>query len=170
MPKSVAVAILLGSAIAAAAAVTGFPVDAVASIVINEVELNPAGRDAGGEWIELLNEGDVAVDLAGWTVTFNYRSPGELAISEEPLELAPGEMVVFTYPRLMLRNADNTTIELRDPDGNLVYRTGILNDEKNDGETWQRFDLGADPLFGDLWVLTDGTKGKPNKLEMVVEN
>jgi hypothetical protein len=140
-------------------------VDPTASVVVNEVELNPAGRDAGREWIELLNEGEETVDLAGWTVTYTYRIPGEITLSTEPLLLAPGKMFVFTYPSLMLRNADKTVIELRDPQGNLVYRTSALEDDGNDGRTWQRFDLGADPLFGDLWVLQDGTRGQPNKLE-----
>lgn len=162
--------VLLASLLVSGSGWVAAAVDAVASLVINEVELNPAGRDAGHEWVELLNEGEETIDLSGWTLSYTYRSEGAIAISQDPLQLAPGGFYVFTYPSLMLRNADNTVIELRDPDGNIVYRTSILNDEENDGQTWQRFDLGADPLFGDLWVLVDGTKGKANKLEMVIEN
>jgi hypothetical protein len=141
-------------------------VEPVAAIKINEVELNPSGRDAGKEWIELVNEGEEAVDLAGWTITFNYRTEGQLVLSETSLILRPGEFYVFTYPSLMLRNADRTVIELRDPSGILVYRTPGLDDEENDGQTHQRADLGADPLFGDLWVLAPGTRGKMNKIEI----
>ena len=135
---------------------------AVESIVISEVELNPDDRDAGKEWVELLNTGDVEIDLAGWTLNYTYRARGEIAISEEALVLASGERYVFTYPRLMLRNADSAKIELRDPNGSIVHQTSSLEDEKNDGQTWQRYDLGADPMFGDLWLLLEGTKGKPN--------
>jgi hypothetical protein len=141
-------------------------VDATSSLVVNEVELNPAGRDAGREWIEIVNESDAAIDLAGWTVSYAYPSEGWILLSETSVLLGPGEIYVFTYPKLMLRNADNMIIELRDPDGNSVYRTSILNDEDNDGQTWQRFDLGADPLFGDLWVLADGTRGNQNEFEL----
>lgn len=135
-------------------------VDVVADVVINEAELNPAGRDAGREWVELLNTGSSAVDLAGWSVTYTYRAPGMVIISEEAMTLRPGEFFVFTYPTLMLRNAEPSIIELRDPDGNVVHRTTSLADEKNDGRTWQRISLGDDPLFGDLWLFREATKGK----------
>lgn len=143
-----------------------FGIEAVSSLVINEVELNPSGRDAGSEWIEILNESANSIDLAGWTVTYTYRSEGWIVLSDSTRTLAPGELFVFTYPELMLRNAGLTILELRDPDGIVVYRTSTLEDEKNDGQTWQRFDLGDDPLFGDLWVLGDGTRGKPNEFDL----
>lgn len=146
-----------------AASVAGALVDAVASIVISEVELNPAGRDTGKEWIELLNAGVGEINLAGWTLTYTYRVPAEIAISEDTLILAPEERYVFTYPRLMLRNADAAKIELRGPDGSIVYQTPAFTDEQGDGQTWQRYDLGADPMFGDLWLFLEGTMGKTNR-------
>jgi 5-methylthioadenosine/S-adenosylhomocysteine deaminase len=39
------------------------------AVVVNEVMLNPAAvSDANGEYVELLNTGAVAIDLAGWTL------------------------------------------------------------------------------------------------------
>ncbi|MEM3697678.1 MAG: lamin tail domain-containing protein, partial [Candidatus Bathyarchaeia archaeon] len=38
-------------------------------IVINEVELNPAGVDEGKEWVELYNPTQNAVDLSYWTLS-----------------------------------------------------------------------------------------------------
>jgi hypothetical protein len=37
-----------------------------ASVVINELQYNPAGN--GGEFIELVNPGPTAVDISGWTI------------------------------------------------------------------------------------------------------
>jgi hypothetical protein len=141
-------------------AMPAVPADPAFQIVINEVELNPAGRDAGKEWVELLNIGDSEVDLAGWSITYTYRVPGTIVLSEEALMIEPGEFFVFTYPRLMLRNAEPSTIELRDPDGNVVHSASSLADEENDGRTWQRISLGDDPLLGDLWLFREATKGK----------
>lgn len=133
--------------------------EAAVQVVINEVELNPAGRDAGNEWVELFNMSDVEVNLAGWSLTYTYPAPGIIAFSEGASTLRPGEFFVFTYPTLMLRNAERSIIELRDPDGNVVHSTSSLTDEENDGQTWQRFPIDADPLFGDLWLFREATKG-----------
>jgi hypothetical protein len=45
-------------------------------IVINEVLYDSIGEwpDADGEWVELYNRGDVAVDVAGWTLEDNRSS------------------------------------------------------------------------------------------------
>jgi len=146
---------VVGSSVAA---VEGLP-----QIVMNEIELNPPGRDAGAEWIEILNLGEETIDLAGWTLTYNYRVEGQVTISEESLEIAPGERYIFVYPQLMLRNAEGTVFELRDPTGIIVDRTAPLKDEDDDGQTWQRYPDGGDPLFLDFWVFGDGTRGKPNE-------
>jgi len=138
-------------------------VDVIPQIVLNEVELNPAGRDAGAEWVEILNLGESAIDLAGWTVTYTYRSVGALVISEEPLKLGPGERYVFVYPQLMLRNAEDTVIELRAPGGEIIDKTSPFRDEANDSRTWQRYPDGGDPLFPDTWLFGDSTRGRPNE-------
>jgi len=142
----------------AGAAVEGF-----LQITINEVELNPSGRDAGAEWVELVNKGDSEIDLAGWSLTYDYRSEGSIPISETELMLGPGERYVFTYPRLMLRNDDNTRIQLLAPDGTVVDQTPTMHDRDDDGQTWQRYPDGGDPLFADLWVFGNGTRGAPNE-------
>lgn len=138
-------------------------VERIPQIVLNEVELNPPGRDAGKEWIEILNVSDETIDLAGWTLTCTYRSIGALPISEGALALGPGERYVFTYPSLMLRNAEETVIELRDPSGQVIDATSPFRDEANDGRTWQRYPDGGDPLYPGLWLFGDSTKGRPNE-------
>ncbi|MGB2982969.1 MAG: lamin tail domain-containing protein [Candidatus Bipolaricaulia bacterium] len=158
------VAVSLFAAFVGAVAIQGAgAVEGVAQIVLNEVELNPQGRDAGNEWVELLNLSDEEIDLAGWVLTYSYRAAGEILISEEPLLLGPGERYVFAYPRLMLRNDDKTVIELRDLDGNVIDKTSVIRDEANDAQTWQRVPDGGDPVLPDFWVFGKGTKGKANE-------
>src|SRR5918911_1235886 len=52
-----------------AAADAGADADANNKILINEVELNPAGTDSGAEKVELYNPSNRAVDLNGWTIS-----------------------------------------------------------------------------------------------------
>jgi len=140
----------------------GWGQDAVRTIVINEIELNPPGRDGGEEWVEILNVGDTPIDLYGWRITYTYRVPGSVELVEEETVLAPGDRFVFTYPALMLRNDDPTPIELIDPDGDVIDRTPAFTDTAGNVCTWQRFPDGGDPLLPDLWLFVKGTKGTPN--------
>jgi hypothetical protein len=41
---------------------------AFGAVVINEVLYDPQGSDAGSEWVELYNNGNVAVNLFGWVL------------------------------------------------------------------------------------------------------
>jgi len=132
------------------------------TLLINEIELNPPGRDAGAEWVEILNVGNTPIDLSGWRITYTYRVPGSVPLVEEETMLAPGGRYVFTYPSLMLRNDDPTPIELIDPDGNVVDRTPALTDSPGNECTWQRFPDGGDPLLPDVWLFVKATKGGPN--------
>lgn len=141
----------------------GSAVEGELQVTINEVELNPAGRDAGREWVEILNRSDEALDLEGWSLTFNYRADGTILLAESSFILGPEERFVFTYPELMLRNDANTVIQLLAPDGIVVDQTPAIDDRANDGQTWQRQPDGGDPLFPDFWVFGNGTKGAVNE-------
>src|SRR5512136_2445426 len=41
---------------------------ALTNVVVNEIEYNPAGTDAGHEWVELYNPTSLRVSLSGWTI------------------------------------------------------------------------------------------------------
>ena len=135
---------------------------ASASLVINEVEINPAGRDHGAEWIEIVNLSDQAVDLAGWPVSYAYRGPGPIALVDGARALGPGERFVFVYPRIALINAMSNVIRLIDPTGWLVDETSPLLDANDSDGTWQRFPDGGDPWFPDLWIFNEATRGRSN--------
>jgi hypothetical protein len=61
------------------------PAPARAHVVINEVMANPAGSEREQEWIELFNDGNFAVTLAGFTLEIGARTT---ALSQGVL--APG--------------------------------------------------------------------------------
>jgi hypothetical protein len=56
-----------------------------AHVVLNEVLANPSGPDKSQEWVELVNDGDSAVALEGWTLE---DGSGKVALT--PATLAPG--------------------------------------------------------------------------------
>jgi hypothetical protein len=132
------------------------------TVVVNEVELNPDGLDRDAEWVELLNVGATAVDLAGWSLGYNYPIDGAATVSADSLVLQPGQRVVFRYEGLCLRNDANTVIRLLDAAGALVDETPPFRDVYDNGKTWQRIPDGGDPAFP-LWLLHDATKNAPNK-------
>jgi hypothetical protein len=150
--------VLIGTLIAASAADD----PAARTLVINEVELNPKGLDRDAEWVELLNVSSTAVDLAGWSLTYDYPTDGAAIIATESLVVRPGQRVVFRYEGLRLRNDANTVIRLLDATGAVIDETPALRDVYDDGKTWQRIPDGGDPLFP-LWLLHDGTKNAATK-------
>jgi len=63
-------------------------------VVINEIEQNPDGTDAGHEWVELYNPSDQAVDISGWRISTTHGKTVTIIISEGNV-LEPGEY--WTY-------------------------------------------------------------------------
>jgi endonuclease YncB( thermonuclease family) len=66
---------------------------AAQGIVVDRVEPNPAGRDEenlNGEWVELYNDGDSAIDLTGWDIR-DDSSSNRFSLGGR---LAPGDSVI----------------------------------------------------------------------------
>ncbi len=133
----------------------------VRTVVINEVEINPNGLDRDAEWVELVNVGAIAVDLAGWSLSYNYPMDGAAVISTASRVVRPGQRVVFPYEGLRLRNDDATVVRLVDAAGLVIDETSALRDVYDNGKTWQRIPDGGDPLVP-IWLLRDATKNAPN--------
>ncbi len=134
----------------------------VPHLVINEIEINPAGMDTDHEWVELFNPTDAAIDLNGWQISYSYPEDGYILLSETTLMIAPGGRYVFVYPGLKLRNGDANAFYLMNPEGVVVEQTAPFRDEANDNATWQRFPDGGDPLFLDLWIFQEDSRNKSN--------
>src|SRR3989344_6836268 len=72
-------------------------------VVISEWLPNPAGNDAKGEWVEVLNIGYSPVDLTGWRLTADGKKLFTLHGT-----LDPGAYLVVprTESKLTLKNID----------------------------------------------------------------
>jgi hypothetical protein len=133
------------------------------TVVINEYELNPAGEDAGNEWIELYNPTSEAVSLVGWTVRTTHGTEALVPIGSAVL--MPKERLVYHFLHQALDNQGNgfpeqESIVLCDSDGRRVDSTPFSTDHWNDGRTWQRAQDGAD-----RWEFRSGTKGYGNGID-----
>lgn len=125
-------------------------------IVVNEVEANPTGVDAGFEWIELYNAGDETADLSLWTVRAIHGAPVEVTLPNG-VAIAPGQHLVVAFTQgQTLDNADEV-VELRDAFGRLRDATPPLSDGANEGTTWQRA-----PDAADAWTLRAATPAASN--------
>lgn len=74
-------------------------------VFISEWVPNPEGKDADGEWVELVNEGGSAVVLDGWEIG---TSGDKFSLGGK--HLAPEEYLVInrSESKLVLRNRDET--------------------------------------------------------------
>lgn len=66
--------------------------DADISVRINEVMYNPSGPEVDGEWIEILNSGETAVNVSGWVVT-DQDGPDDFVFPS--MEIPAGGFVVL---------------------------------------------------------------------------
>lgn len=130
------------------------------NVVINEMELNPPGPDAGNEWVELYNPLDRGVDLSGWYIT-SGQAGNVYRIGQAYLP-AGGHMIV-RFPGQFLNNGGGANLpkgecaKLWDASDRLVDSTPWRSDHYNDGRTWQREYDGAT-----RWVFQSNTMGGSN--------
>jgi hypothetical protein len=97
-----------------------------AEVRINEVELNPAGSDAGHEWVELYS--DNLVDLNGW----------KLVNHDNKNKMLDGNLqgyLVINLDGQWLDN-ENESLNLFNSEGSLISFTPILKDSTNNDKTW----------------------------------
>ncbi|MEN0062037.1 MAG: lamin tail domain-containing protein [Myxococcota bacterium] len=139
-------------------------------VVLNEIHADPAGDDAGREWIELTTPLDrPPVDLTGWTILAGTRS---LTSSTEfpPLVLQPGEHLVvgpspladlnLALPTLGNAGSNADAVQLRDCTGTVVdtvvYGTPNLDGFLDDSGTPATALAPAPPTGGSLARRPDG--------------
>ncbi len=138
-------------------------------LMINEVELNPPGQDAGKEWIELYNPTNSAVYLDGWYFETKHGIQQECYLESEIIP-AKGRFV-HCFDRLTLDNGGENgmplgeSIVLHDPSGKSIDSTPFLTDYFNDDRTWQRRSDGADD-----WTFKESSCGAPNSNRLNNQN
>lgn len=94
------------------------------NIIINEFDLNPAGKDAGNEWIVLYNPSEVEIDMSAWTLETTHGKRVIVRIPQDTIMLPKGYWT-YIHPRQWLDNEDELII-LRDAEGIEVDRTLII--------------------------------------------
>ncbi|MEM4263183.1 MAG: lamin tail domain-containing protein, partial [Thermoplasmata archaeon] len=130
-------------------------------LVINEVELNPAGTDAGREWVEIYNPLEREIELKGYSLETMH---GEIASLPLDGVIAPRGYRVFTFSKTSLDNGDpgdsfafGDSIALLNPDGDALDITPVISDTTSNSDTWHRSWDGAPK-----WVFGKGSKGTTN--------
>ena len=119
------------------------------NIVINEFDLNPAGRDTGNEWIVLYNLSEVEIDISGWTLETTHGRIVTVMIPQGTVMPPKGH---WTYIHFMqwLDNEDELII-LKDVEGMEVDRTLVARDTDNDNRYWTRYPDGLDTDSDSDW-------------------
>ena len=141
----------------------GMVTDGISTLTINEVEMNPPGRDSGREWIELYNPTDRPIDLSGWSVVTSHGNKAKHPLPSQVI--SPGEHYVHTFPRQALDNggegsfATEECVVLVNPSGEKVDHGPWVTDHANDARTWQR-----EHDSSSRWVFKEGTPGAANGL------
>lgn len=131
--------------------VTGEPA-CLPRVRVSEVEADPAGADAGAEWVEIENLDPHDVDLAGWTLRALHGRASELTIPAGTVVPAGGRVVVAFTDGQFLDNADEVVQLAR---LSIVRdETPMLTDGHDDARSWQRSAAGS-------WSFAAATPGLP---------
>jgi hypothetical protein len=117
---------------------------------INEVELNPPGKDAGNEWVELYSTKEI--DLEGYKIVNN--DEGEITLNGS----FKGYFIV-ELEKQWLDNSDEKVFLYEGED--LIHETDLLKDEKNNDKTFQY----CDPY----WEFLDESKNRLGRCDVVEE-
>jgi hypothetical protein len=122
-------------------------------VLINEVEMNPPGRDTNREWVELYNPTQSDVDIGNFAIKTKIR---QFTITVPAgTVIGAGEFYVVKVTGERLLNVEALT--LLDASGRVVDTTPSLLDSDDDARTWQRMPDGAS-----TWRFKNATQGEPN--------
>jgi hypothetical protein len=104
-------------------------------ILINEVELNPAGSDSGTEEVELYNPLISATDVSGWIMRSTAGTTATVVINEGTTILPTGYLIVGRDSQQQWLDNTGEGIELRNELGILIDSVGPFSDQDNDEST-----------------------------------
>jgi len=122
-----------------------------AEIKINEVEINPAGKDTGTEWIEFYS--DEEIDFSDFKIKNN---DGD----ELLLDFTFSNYYLYNLSKQWLDNSDEKVFLYQGE--NLIDETDIFEDNQDNEKTWS--------LCGNNWEFLDSTKNKRNNCEESSKN
>jgi hypothetical protein len=131
---------------------------ALSNVVINEVELNPAGDEGAHKapvqaWVELYND-DKDMDIGGWSI--NTSEGRSVTIPEGTIIQSLDYYIVVGEPRWL---AYTEILVLKNETGAEVDRTPTLSDDRNDELAWTRDPDGRDTNGTDDWKYLPSSSG-----------
>ncbi len=150
----------ISSAFCIASALLVLSASCAASVVINEMELNPP--DGGNDWIEIYNSDNESVDISGWTAEMTDGSwIGEFSAAAAGTVLPAGGFYVFDGEAAW-NHDDSGYATLYNSEGEEVDRTAEREDGMNNDFTYGRHPDGYDTNTDSDWGLGSATKGESN--------
>ncbi|MBI2607931.1 MAG: lamin tail domain-containing protein [Candidatus Doudnabacteria bacterium] len=115
-------------------------------VKLNEIFPNPSGQDSGNEWVEIMNVGDMVVDLHSWILDDGEVEAviGSSAYQIQSPIIEPGGLAIIIIPagKFALNNTGKETVRLFWPDKTLIdnvsYEGAIqdLSYAKNEDGVW----------------------------------
>ncbi len=134
------------------------------NVVVNEVLASNAATladpDFGdfGDWIELYNASDAAVDLSGWTITDNLSRPDKWTIPSGTTIAARGFLLVWaddedTGPPDATQLHANFKLSAGGEQAGLFDATGAVVDTVTYGEQATDISYGRSPDGADTWAF-----------------
>lgn len=126
-------------------------------VVINEVEINPAGDDYKtiSEWVELYNPTAGPVHIGDWKIVSNNALKQTLTIPSGTI-IDSRHYMTFSHERGWFKDV-GAIIQLFNEKGEQVDQTAEITDTQNDFLTWQRKYDGHDTNISDDWKLARST-------------
>ena len=126
-------------------------------ILINEFLPNPETGDK--EWVELINIGSSAINLASWQIDDEENSTSPQVIPADTT-ISPNEFLVISFNKSTLNN-DGDKVRLLWPDDQVVH--SVLYAKATPGQAVAKFDAG--------WLWTNQpTPGQANKKSLTEKN
>jgi hypothetical protein len=132
----------------------------LASVVINELEQDPAGNEDAFKafvtaWFELYNNDDKDVNIGGWTI--NNSEGRSIALPKGTIIKGLDYYVLDVQPKWLAHGGE--VLRLMDASGREVDRTpGLSDDEDNEG-AWTRDPDGRDTNSTDDWKFLVSSRG-----------
>lgn len=141
-------------------AVMALPAIAAASVVVNEMELNPP--EDGIDWVEIYNTGNETVDISGWTAAITDGGwIGKFPPVPAGTIIAPKGFYVFNgQSGWTHQNGGFAT--LYSESGEKMDETPYREDTLGNDFTWGRHPDGYGKDMDGAWGLGYATKGRSN--------
>ncbi len=132
----------------------------LASVVINEVEQDPAGEEdvfkaAAPAWVELYNNDDKDINIGGWSIN---NSEGLSVTFPKGLIIKGIDYYSFDVQPKWLAHS-GVILVLRDAAGREIDRTPVLSDNEDNEGAWTRDPDGRDTNSSEDWKFLASSRG-----------